>query len=108
MSLFIAVLFYVLTPGILLTLPKGGSKMMVAATHAVVFALVFHFTHKMAWKAFEGFKISCTPGKVPSADGKACVLPSASSASTSYTAVNNQSCPSGKTRTPDGKGCVNN
>ena len=55
MSLFIAVLFYVLTPGILLTLPKGGSKMMVAATHAVVFALVFHFTHKMAWKAFEGF-----------------------------------------------------
>jgi len=59
MSLFVAALFYVLTPGILLTLPKGGSKVMVAATHAVVFALVYHFSHKMVSKAiygYEGFK----------------------------------------------------
>jgi hypothetical protein len=58
MSLFTAALFFVLTPGILLRIPSGGSKVAVAATHALVFALVFHFTHKMVWKflyATEGF-----------------------------------------------------
>jgi len=51
MSLFVAVLFFVLTPGILLRLPPGGSKWLVAATHAVVFALVWHYAHKMVWNA---------------------------------------------------------
>lgn len=49
MSLFMAVLFVLLTPGVLLRLPPGGSKLVVAATHAVVFALVYHFTHKLVW-----------------------------------------------------------
>jgi len=56
MSLFIAVLFFVLTPGVLLRLPVGGSKLQVAATHAVVFALVYHFTHKMASNFFYGYE----------------------------------------------------
>ena len=51
MSVFLAVLFFVLTPGVLLRLPMGGSKLAVAATHAVVFALVYHFTHKLVWRA---------------------------------------------------------
>ena len=46
-----AVLFFVLTPGVLLRLPPGGSKLVVAATHAVVFALVYHFTHKLVYRA---------------------------------------------------------
>ena len=49
-SLYVAILFFVLTPGILLSLPPGGSKMVVALVHAVVFALVFHFTHKHIWR----------------------------------------------------------
>jgi hypothetical protein len=56
MSLYVAVLFVVLTPGVLLTLPKGGSKLTVAVVHGLVFALVFHFTHKFVWKALEGFQ----------------------------------------------------
>jgi hypothetical protein len=59
MVVYTAVLFYVLTPGILLSLPPKGSKMLVAATHALVFALVYKFTHKAAWKMsmnFEGFQ----------------------------------------------------
>jgi hypothetical protein len=59
MSLYVALLFFVLTPGVLLSLPKGGSKYMVAGTHALVFALLFHFTHKMAWNlsvSLEGFQ----------------------------------------------------
>jgi len=51
MALFVAALFFVLTPGVLLRLPPGGSLMTVAAVHAVVFAMVYHFTHKMVWAA---------------------------------------------------------
>ena len=40
-----ALLFFILTPGILLSLPPGGSKMVVAATHAVVFAVVHKLLH---------------------------------------------------------------
>ena len=38
-----AVLFYVLTPGVLLSLPPGASFQTQAMTHAVVFALVHKF-----------------------------------------------------------------
>ena len=54
MSLFTAVLFFVLTPGILLSLPPGASFVTKAMFHAVVFALVYHFTHKMVWKTIYG------------------------------------------------------
>ena len=38
-----AVLFFVLTPGILVSLPPGSSFTVQAATHAVVFALVHKY-----------------------------------------------------------------
>ena len=47
MSLFIVLLFVLLTPGILLRLPAKGSKLTVALVHGIVFALVFHFFHKV-------------------------------------------------------------
>jgi hypothetical protein len=47
MFLYSALLFFLLTPGILLTLPPKGKKMTVAAVHAVVFGLVWALTHKM-------------------------------------------------------------
>lgn len=64
MILYVAVLFFVLTPGILVSLPAGGSKMTVALVHSLVFALVFWATHKIVWKMtrkvgfgnLEGFK----------------------------------------------------
>ncbi len=40
-----ALLFFVLTPGVLLSLPPGGSKWTVAAVHAVVFAIVHNILH---------------------------------------------------------------
>ncbi len=55
-SLYVAVLFFVLTPGILLSLPPGGSKMVVALVHAVVFALVFQFTHKYILRLISSLK----------------------------------------------------
>jgi len=38
--------FFAVTPGVLLSIPSGSSKITVAAVHAAVFALVFHFTYK--------------------------------------------------------------
>jgi len=65
MSVGIAVLFFVLTPGILVSLPKGGSKRMVAAVHAVLFALVFHLLHTMVLKGMEGFFVSVNANTKP-------------------------------------------
>lgn len=71
MFVYAFVLFFVLTPGILLSLPPRGSKMMVAATHALVFSLIFVFTHKMLMKfsAMEGFKEGATKKKKAGKDG---------------------------------------
>ena len=44
---YLAVLFVVLTPGVVLSLPPGQSLIVQAATHAVVFALVWSLTHKL-------------------------------------------------------------
>ena len=41
---FVAILFAALTPGVLLRLPPGGSKLTVAAVHGVVFAVVLYLT----------------------------------------------------------------
>jgi len=49
-SLYVAVLFFVLTPGILVSLPPRSGKFVVAAFHALVFALLFHFTHSQVWQ----------------------------------------------------------
>ena len=49
MMLYVAILFFAVTPGVLLSIPSGCSKITVAAVHAVVFALIFHFTHKLVW-----------------------------------------------------------
>ena len=49
-SLYAAVLFFLLTPAILLRLPNNGNKFTVAGVHALVFALIFHFTHKLVWR----------------------------------------------------------
>ena len=50
MSLYVAVLFFLLVPGVLLSLPPGANFMTRAAFHAVVFALIYHLTHKAVWK----------------------------------------------------------
>ena len=57
-SLYAAILFFVLVPGVLLSIPRRGSKLTVAAVHALVFGLIYHFTHKLVWRlgvSLEGF-----------------------------------------------------
>ena len=50
MAVYAAILFFVLVPGMFLRLPTGGSKAVVAATHAAVFGLVWYLTSKMVWR----------------------------------------------------------
>jgi hypothetical protein len=69
-SIYAAILFFLLTPAILLRLPPNGSKMTVAAVHAVVFAIIFHFTHKFVWRLgarFEGMTPTPTKKATPAA-----------------------------------------
>ncbi len=49
-TVYTAILFFVLTPNVVLRLPPKGSTLMVAAVHAVVFAIVYHFTHMAVWR----------------------------------------------------------
>jgi len=55
MMLYMFVLFVALTPGVLVNLPPRCSKYVVLATHAVIFAAVWHFTHRAVSRATEGF-----------------------------------------------------
>ena len=54
MFLYTAVLFFILTPGIVLSLPPGASKTVTALTHAVVFAFVWSFTIQAVFAATRG------------------------------------------------------
>ena len=62
-SLYAAILFFILTPSVLLRLPTNGGKLTVAAVHALVFALIFHFTHKLVWRI--GAKMEGMVGMTP-------------------------------------------
>ena len=54
MILYSAVLFFVLTPGIFLTLPQNESKYVVAGVHALIFAILYSITHKYVWNIVYG------------------------------------------------------
>jgi len=51
MTIYVALLFVLLSPGLIVSFPRGGSKLVVILVHAMLFALIYHFTHKMVWRA---------------------------------------------------------
>ena len=55
-TLYAAILFFLLTPAIIVRIPAEGSKFVVAGVHALVFAFLFHFTHKLVWRASLGLE----------------------------------------------------
>jgi len=58
-AVYSAILFFVLSPGVLLRLPKNGSKFVVAGVHSLVFAVILYFTAHFVWRMslrMEGFK----------------------------------------------------
>jgi hypothetical protein len=55
-TFYIGLLFFALTPSILVSLPPKGTKYTVALFHSAVFALVFHFTHPFVLKITKGIE----------------------------------------------------
>ena len=43
LSILPALLFFILSPGILTRIPKNGSKYLVTFVHSIIFAVLFHF-----------------------------------------------------------------
>lgn len=52
-AIYVGILFFILTPSILLRLPPKGSKYTVAAVHALVFAVLFYFTASYTMRFFQ-------------------------------------------------------
>jgi len=50
MALYAAALFFLLEPGVLVTLPPGGSRLVVNLTHALVFGVVWMATHRSVYR----------------------------------------------------------
>lgn len=50
MFLYFAALFYLMTPGVLVVLPKDASQRTVQLTHAALFAVIVLFTKGYVWK----------------------------------------------------------
>ena len=57
-SLYIAALFVALTPGVLLRIPKGGSKLTVAVVHGLVFSGLYCLTYGLVSRTLyaDGFQ----------------------------------------------------
>ena len=49
-ALYLAMLFFALTPNMLTRLPPNGNKMTVTLTHAMIFGIIVYLTTKMVWK----------------------------------------------------------
>jgi hypothetical protein len=75
MFAFVVALFVALTPGVLLRLPPGGSKLTVALVHGVVFAVVLYlskgFVRSLIYGRREGMynTHSCPEGTTQQEDG---------------------------------------
>jgi hypothetical protein len=74
MLLYITALFVALTPGILLTLPAKGSKLLVAIVHAVLFTIILYFTYKHV-RRLEGFEEGPVPDCSQASPTKFCTCP---------------------------------
>jgi hypothetical protein len=54
MTLFVALLFFCQTPGLFFTLSKSGNKYVIAAAHAVLFAISYALVNIAVNKFFSG------------------------------------------------------
>jgi hypothetical protein len=77
MLLYITALFVALTPGILLTLPIKGSKLLVAVVHGLIFALIYYLTYNQVFGyMMDGFTGGPIPDCSNASPTKFCTCPS--------------------------------
>jgi len=66
MTLYVAALFVLLTPGVLVKLPPKGSLLTVAIVHGLVFALIYHLSHRTVYRlVVDGFENSPMNADMP-------------------------------------------
>ena len=63
-AIYVAALFYVLSPGVIMKSPFKFSKMVVLLIHALIFSVIFMFTIDYV----QDFGFSMTEGMVPDKD----------------------------------------
>ena len=56
-SLYLAALFVAFVPGVLITLPGGGKRMVVLAVHALLFTVVWSFTNELVSDMTDGMEM---------------------------------------------------
>ena len=66
-SLYLAALFVAFVPGVLITLPRGGKRMVVLAVHALLFTVVWYFTNEMVSDMTDGMGMTEGFQKMPRA-----------------------------------------
>jgi len=54
--IYTGLLFFVLTPRILVKIPSHASPLTLAVVHAFVFTVIFYFTVPLVSKVYEGFQ----------------------------------------------------
>jgi hypothetical protein len=54
-SVFGAILFYFLIPGVLVRLPPKCSNFTVSVFHALVFGIIFYLAHRSVYKFFNPY-----------------------------------------------------
>jgi len=74
-SVYVLLLFFLLTPGVFLKLPSNGSKYTVTAVHGLLFAGILAITGHYVWKfssgRFEGARGNPGPAKKKKTQQKA-------------------------------------
>jgi hypothetical protein len=60
-TVYVFALFFIFTPGILITLPKKSSKIIVALVHSLLFATILIISGKFSNSVFEGMEPKQTP-----------------------------------------------
>ena len=71
-ALYAAILFFILSPNVLLRLPKKGSVKVVAAVHAVVFGLLLLFTSQFVSQIHMMLMNSLAPSTKEALPGNKC------------------------------------
>jgi hypothetical protein len=57
MTICVAFLFFILTPGVLLRIPRRGSLIYAAIVHSIVFALLYYLIHKIVSNTVGGQQV---------------------------------------------------
>jgi hypothetical protein len=56
MAIYVALLFVILTPGVLVRLPMRSSLLTSAIVHGIIFAIIYHLTNKYVWNHTYGMR----------------------------------------------------